>query len=68
MRVETAYARMQDASMHPYLEAQRAIPAALLQNDRFAGRVRIDARGNAVFPHFDQEGLCGFKIKNRGGY
>jgi hypothetical protein len=66
MRVETAYARMQDASGHPYLENERAIPAALLRSDRFAGRVRIDARGNAVFPHFDREGLSGFEIKNRG--
>jgi len=66
MGVETAYARMQDAPSHPYLENARAIPAALLQSDRFAGRVRIDARGNAVFPHFDREGICGFEIKNRG--
>lgn len=66
MRVETAYARMQDASTHPYLENERAIPPAMLQNGRFSGRVRIDARGNAVFRHFDREGLCGFEIKNRG--
>lgn len=66
MRVETAYAKMQDASRHAYLENERAIPAALLQSDRFAGRIRVDARGNAVFPHFDQHGLCGFELKNRG--
>jgi hypothetical protein len=66
MRVETDYARMQESSGHPYLENERAIPAALLQSARFAGRVRIDARGNAIFPHFDREGLCGFEIKNRG--
>src|SRR5579871_5649743 len=29
MRVERAYARMQDAARHPYLESERAIPAAL---------------------------------------
>jgi hypothetical protein len=66
MRVETAYSRMKDASAHPYLENERAIPAALLLSERFAGRVRVDARGNAVFPHFDREGVCGFEIKNRG--
>ena len=66
MRVETAYARMQDASGHPYLENERAIPAALLQRGRFAGRLRMDARGNAIFPHFDRKGICGFEIKNRG--
>jgi hypothetical protein len=66
MRVERAYARMQDSSRHPYLESERAIPAALLQSDRFVARIRIDAWGNAVFPHFDRESLCGFEIKNRG--
>jgi hypothetical protein len=66
MRVEKLYGGMQDASRHPYLENERAIPSTLLQSDRFLGRIRIDARGNAVFPHFDRQGLCGFEIKNRG--
>jgi hypothetical protein len=50
----------------PYLEKERGIPADLLVWDRFAGRIRIDERGNAVFPHFDQAGLCGFEKKNTG--
>ena len=54
LRVETEYAKMQDAPRHPYLENERALPASLLELERFAGRVRMDARGNAVFPHFDQ--------------
>jgi hypothetical protein len=67
MKVEANYARMQDAtSGHPYLEKERFIPPALLALDRFAGRVRIDARGNAVFPHFDQDGLSGYELKNVG--
>jgi hypothetical protein len=66
MRVEAEYARMQDALRHPYLEGERDIPARLLELERFAGRVRMDARGNAVFPHFDQDGLCGYEIKNNG--
>jgi hypothetical protein len=57
---------MQDSSRHAYLENERALPASLLGLERFAGRVRMDARGNAVFPHFDQEGLCGYEIKNKG--
>jgi hypothetical protein len=66
MKVEAAYARTQDASNgHAYLE-HRAIPAALLALDRFSGRVRIDDRGNAVFPHFDAQGLSGYEIKNSG--
>jgi Toprim-like/Protein of unknown function (DUF3991) len=67
MRVEAAYARMKDAvDGHPYLERERAIPRALLGLDRFAGRVRIDDRSNAVFPHFDAQGLCGYELKNIG--
>ena len=65
VKVETAYAKMRDAvDGHPYLERRRALPQALLVSERFAGRIRIDARGNAVFPHFDSEGLCGYEIKN----
>ena len=63
-RVEMEFAKMQDALRHPYLEEERSIPAELLAQERFAGRIRIDERGNAVFPHFDQNGLCGFEKKN----
>jgi len=37
----------------------------LLTSERFLGRIKIDARGNAVFPHFDTEGLTGYELKNR---
>ena len=63
--VETSYRRMQEAPRHPYLERERRIPADLLGSGRFAGRIRIDARRNAVFAHFDEEGLCGYELKNR---
>lgn len=66
VQVETGYRRMAKALRHPYLERVRNVPAALLRAPRFAGRVRIDKRGNAVFPHFDSVGLCGYEIKNRG--
>jgi hypothetical protein len=66
MHVEAEYRRMQDARRHAYLENERSLPAALLESERFAGRVRSDARGNAVFPHFDADGLCGYEIKNSG--
>ena len=65
MKVERAYGRMQDAKTHAYLEGERAIPAVILQSARFAGYIRIDARQNAVFPHFDAQGLCGYEIKNK---
>jgi hypothetical protein len=38
---------------HPYLLIERPIPASVLADLRFAGRIRIDVRGNAVFPHID---------------
>jgi hypothetical protein len=65
LRVETEYRRMQEARRHPYLERERRIPADLLGSWRFAGRIRIDARRNAVFAHFDEGGLCGYELKNR---
>jgi hypothetical protein len=63
--VERAYARMEIALRHPYLENERGIPREILASPRFAGQVRIDTRGNAIFPHFDADGLSGFEIKNR---
>jgi uncharacterized protein DUF3991/Toprim domain-containing protein len=67
IKVEAAWARMKDAvDGHPYLERERALPAALLALERFSGRIRIDDRGNAVFPHFDAEGLSGYELKNVG--
>jgi len=54
------------ADRHPYLEQRRAIPPSLLSSSRFSGTVRIDARGNAVFPHLDTSGYCGAELKNRG--
>lgn len=66
MRAEREYRRMAEAQRYPYLERDRCVPAAVLSAPRFAGRMRIDARGNTVFPHFDAAGLCGYEIKNRG--
>jgi len=65
MKVEAAYAKMRDAvDGHPYLERRRVLPASLIASERFAGRIRIDDKGNAVFPHFDAEGLSGYELKN----
>jgi hypothetical protein len=66
VRVESEYRRAVNARRYPYLEEDRCLPAALLSSRRFAGRLRIDYRGNTVFPHFDAAGLCGYEIKNRG--
>lgn len=68
IKIERTYARMKPATGHAYLEGERAIPRELLALSRFAGRIRSDARGNAVFPHYDADGLSGFEIKGPGGW
>jgi hypothetical protein len=67
--VRQRYAAMDVAVRHPYLEEERAIPAKVLRHPRFAGRIRIDGYGAAVFPHYDADGkLCGYELKNRDGF
>jgi hypothetical protein len=45
----------------------RGIPDSVLQDPIFEDRIRIDARGNTVFPHWNETGyLCGFELKNNG--
>jgi len=51
---------------HHYLESERHIPPATLMDPIFRDRVRIDHRRNAVIPHFNHSGLCGFELKNNG--
>lgn len=62
--VQARYAAMRKAHRHPYLENERGIPAAVLHFWRFDGRIMLDRHANAVFPHYDAEGLCGFELKN----
>jgi hypothetical protein len=64
--VQARYASMTVAHRHPYLENERAIPALALQYWRFEGRVKIDRHSNAVFPHFDNDGLSGYELRNAG--
>ena len=64
-RVTAAYTRMQPLhGRHAYLEEECAIPAAVLADPRFADKIRVDERGNAVFPHYNASGLCGYELKN----
>ena len=60
-----ALAGMRPVTRNAYLENDRAIPRAVLEHPRFAGKVLVDARGNVVFPHADRDGPCGYEIKNR---
>jgi len=51
---------------HRYLEEERHIPRAVFQSPRFADRLKVDFRSNAIFPHADRNGPCGYQIKNKG--
>lgn len=59
-------ARAQPLAYHTYLEEERHIPRSLIQSPRFVGKLRIDARRNVLFPHADQDGPCGYELKNKG--
>ena len=50
---------------HPYLQ-KRGISSETLTDRRFASVIRIDNRNNAIFPHYDSDGLSGFEAKNEG--
>ena len=66
LRVLAVWSRMdpQPDGGHPYLTGERALRQETLEDPRFAGNIRIDQRGNAVFPHFDRDGLAGYELKN----
>ncbi len=49
----------------PYLNA-RGIRPETLHDPRFARSWKQDSRGNVLFPHRDDEGICGWEVKNHG--
>lgn len=59
------YARLTATAKNPALVA-RGIPPNLQAAPRFAGGILQDERGNACFPHRDQDGISGWEIKNSG--
>ena len=63
--VAAEYKTMRDLRWHDYLEQNRKLPRPVLLSPRFRGRIRVDARANAIFPHEDEEGLCGFEKRNK---
>ena len=63
LSVIKAASSFQVAHKHPYLE-KRGISQSILKSDRFIGTVATDNRGNAIFPHYDGDGLTGFTAKN----
>jgi len=49
---------------HPYL-LYRGINETIQADKRFKGKIYRDTRRNAVFPHYDENGLVGFELKNK---
>lgn len=64
-QVVRAWLAMELAPDHPYLIRERGLSSRILVDPRFSGLVKIDKFGNAVFPHHDDAGICGFELKNR---
>lgn len=66
LQVRARFAAMEPVNgRHPYLQLERCIPAYVLTDARFAGRIYVDHRRNAVFPHMNRDGISGYEIKNR---
>lgn len=63
--VQAAWQRMNPGPA-AYLTRERGLSETILSDQRFASTMRSDARGNAVFAHFDNEGISGFELKNKG--
>ncbi len=63
LEVLERFSKLAAVSSHPYLE-QRGISSSTLADSRFEGTVYADERGNAIFPHHDQDGLTGFESRN----
>lgn len=63
LKVIKAASNFKVVQSHPYLE-KRGIKQSILESDRFMGTVAIDRRGNAIFPHYDGDGMTGFTAKN----
>ncbi|MCA2971462.1 MAG: DUF3991 and TOPRIM domain-containing protein [Brevundimonas sp.] len=64
--VQAEFAKAKPLGWHDYLENERKIPRSVLTSTRFKGCLRVDRRGNVIFPHADAEGICGFEKRNRG--
>ena len=63
LKVIKAASSLKVVEEHPYLE-RRGIKRSVQNSDRFSGTVAIDGRGNAIFPHYDGDGLTGYSAKN----
>lgn len=64
--VMAAWERARVCTALPYLTG-RGLGPDVLALARFAGRIRVESKhNNALFPHYDKDGLCGYEVKNKG--
>ena len=63
--VMAAWEMAEPCAALPYLTG-RGLGPDVLALPLFVGCVRVDRRNNALFPHYDKDGLCGFEVKNKG--
>jgi hypothetical protein len=64
--VQHAYLKTQVTNgRHAYLQNVRGIDSQILNDPRFNGMVKIDERGNAIFPHYDEKGISGYEIRGQ---
>ena len=61
--VQRLFAAARAATDSPYLNS-RGLRPETLSAARFRDAFRVDARGNVLFPHRDDQGVCGFESKN----
>ena len=59
--VGRAFAETAPAATCRYLVHTRCLRQDTLTSPRFRGTWRVDCYGSAVFPHGDEEGICGFE-------
>ena len=65
LAVKNAWQNAQDLKCrNSYLTDYRSIPESVYLDGKFAGRFRVDVRGNILAAHHDRDGLCGFEMKN----
>jgi 5S rRNA maturation endonuclease (ribonuclease M5) len=48
---------------HPYLNKRGIFPDTI-ESVLFRGTIYADKRNNVIFPHHDEEGICGYEIRN----
>ena len=62
-KILAQFESFQASANHPYLN-ERGITSQTISARRFEGTIYTDHRGNAVFPHRDRVGVCGYEIRN----